>query len=200
MITTIILDRGHATLDTKGNYITPGKQFEFENGLRVYEGYENQKYVEALAKEALKAKLNVVYTVNPTDATDPSLVSRVKIANRLPNKDSLFYLSIHNNAGKGKGTEVFTSKGDTRSDKYAESIIYEIQKALPTRIIRTDLKDKDKDKEEDFYVLKQTIMPAVLMEYGFFDNKEDYEFLSNPANIELFAKATIAGIIKTKIK
>lgn len=200
MVTTLILDRGHATLDKDGKYVTPGKQFKFPNGLHVYEGFENQKYVEALAREATKAKLKVVYTVQPNDPSDPSLGERVRFANRLPNKETLLYVSVHNNACGGKGTEVFTSKGETKSDKYAESILNEISKVFPKRAIRSDTKDGDKDKEADFYVIKQTVMPAVLLEYGFFDNEEDYAFLSNPCNIELLAKATIAGIINTKIK
>jgi N-acetylmuramoyl-L-alanine amidase len=43
-------------------------------------------------------------------------------------------------------------------------------------------------------------MPAILLEYGFFDNREDYEFLSNPCNIELMAKATIDGIVSAVSK
>lgn len=198
MVTTLILDRGHATLDKDNKYATVGKQFVFPDKLHVYEGYENQKYVEKLTHYAIKAGLKVVYTILPSDPTDKSLADRVKFANRLPDKASCLYVSIHNNAGGGEGTEIFTSKGQTQSDIYAEKILDAIQLKFPTRKIRTDMKDGDKDKEENFYVLKQTIMPAVLIEYGFFDNRKDYEFLSNPCNIDLLAQATIAGILSVK--
>ena len=38
----------------------------------------------------------------------------------------------------------------------------------------------DKDKEEDFYVLRKTKSPAVLLECGFFDNWQDFELLKDP--------------------
>lgn len=201
MITTLILDRGHATLDKNGKYSTPGKQFKFDDGLHAYEGYENQKYVERIAHFAIKAGLKVVYTVEPSDPTDVSLVERVRIANRLPNKDGCLYVSVHNNAGGGEGTEVFTSIDQTRSDLFAEHILEAIASKFPKRKMRLDTSDGDKDKESNFYVLKYTIMPAVLLEYGFFDNRKDYEFLSNACNIELMAEATVNGILKaSKIK
>lgn len=198
MINTLILDRGHATLDKNDKYSTPGKQHKFEDGLHVYEGYENQKYVERLTHYAKKAGIKVIYTVEPSDPTDVSLGERVRIANRLPDKENCLYLSVHNNASGGEGTEAFTSIGQTKSDKFAEAIIDAIQYKFPSRKMRTDTKDGDKDKESNFYVLQHTIMPAVLMEYGFFDNRKDYEFLSNSCNIDLLAEATIKGICSIK--
>lgn len=196
MITTLILDRGHATLNEQGYYATPGKQFIFPDKLHVYEGYENQKYTEALAKYGKEAGFKIEYTVKPNNPVDISLASRVTIANNLKDNKNSLYISVHNNAGGGKGTEVFTSIGQTKSDLFAEGIINSIIEAFPKRPIRLEVKDGDKDKEENFYVLKHTYMPAVLIEYGFFDNREDYNFLSNPTNIDLLAKATINGIIK----
>lgn len=191
---TIILDRGHATLDANGKYSTPGKQFVFPDGLHVFEGKENQKYVERLAFYAEKIGFKVKYTVNPSDPIDTSLGNRVTFANNLSNYDRCIFVSVHNNAGGGKGTEVFTSIGQTKSDIIAEEVIDSINAQFPFRPMRMDTRDGDKDKESNFYVLSKTKMPAILIEYGFFDNREDYEFLSNPCNIELMAKATIEGI------
>lgn len=191
---TLILDRGHATLDANGKYVTPGKQFTFPDGTIVYEGRENQKYVERLAFYAEKKGFKVLYTVNPSDPTDPSLGNRVRFANNQRNAKECLFISVHNNAGKGQGTEVFTSIGQTKSDIVAEEIIDAISLQYPLRKMRIETSDGDKDKESNFYVLAHTTMPAVLIEYGFFDNEDDYEFLSNPCNIELLAKATIEGI------
>ncbi len=195
-VTTLILDRGHATLDKNGKYITPGKQFKFPDGLHVYEGFENQRYVEALALYGKEKGFNIVYTIDPTNPADTSLGQRVLFANLHKEAKNSLYLSVHNNAGAGQGTEVFTGIGQTKSDIFAQGIIDEIQATFPKRLMRIDTKDGDEDKEENFYVLKHTSMPAVLMEYGFFDNRIDYEFLSNQININLMAKATIDGIIK----
>lgn len=199
MINTIILDRGHATLSNDKKYATAGKQWKFPDGLHVYEGYENQKYTEAIARYALLEGFKVEYTVKPNDPKDPSLENRVQFANTLKDRKTSLFVSIHNNAGGGVGTEVFTSVGKTQSDSFAEGIINEISKAFPDRKMRTDLKDGDKDKEENFYVLKNTSMPAVLLEIGFFDNRQDYEWLSNKINIDRVARAVVEGIKQTCI-
>lgn len=201
MIDTIIIDRGHATLDDKGRYVTPGKQAIFADGTHVYEGRENQKYAECLAKKAEALGFKVQFTVSPTDPSDPSLVTRVLKANASKYRKTSIYLSLHNNAGgrKGEGTEVFTSVGQTLSDKFAQGIINEIRKVLPNRKIRADIADHDDDKEEQFYVLRKTNMPAVLMEYGFFDNPVDYKYLSNPDIIDKMCEATLNGVVNTLI-
>ena len=194
MIDTIILDRGHATLSNDKKYVTPGKQYKFPDGLHVYEGFENQKYTEAIARYAILEGFQVVFTVKPNDPKDPPLGDRVKFANNHKNKKTSLFVSVHNNAGGGEGTEVFTSIGKTLSDTFAENIISKISETFPSRKMRLDLKDGDKDKEENFYVIKNTIMPAVLLEIGFFDNRKDYEWLSNEINIDRVARAIVEGI------
>lgn len=200
MITTLILDRGHATLDSKGKYSTPGKQYTFPDGLHVYEGYENQKYTEAIAEYAKTVGFKVEYTVEPKDPTDLPLYNRVMKANSSKARLNSLYISIHNNAGAGIGTEVFTSIGKTLSDTFAEGILDSYQKNIPTRKLRMDTKDGDKDKEENFYVIAKTSMPAILIEFGFFDNREDYNWLSNPNTIKMMAKLTVDGIVNTNIQ
>ena len=199
MVNTIILDRGHATLDNKGSYVTKGKKATLPDGRKVFEGKENEKYVIAMAKYAELAGLRVEYTVKPTDPADPSLFARVLRANNSRNRNNSVFVSVHNNAANGTatGTEVFTSIGQTLSDNYATGIISEYEKAFPSRRIRKDLTDKDPDKESNFYVLAKTTMPAVLLEIGFFDTPSDYDWLSNPDTIDKIAKATIDGIVNT---
>ena len=198
-ITTLIIDRGHGTCNEKVKYPTPGKQATLPSGLHVYEGFENEKYCKSLESWAIKAGYKVVFTVEPSDPTDLPLSSRVAFANKQKDKGVSLFLSVHNNAGggKGEGTEIFTSKGNTASDKYAEGMINSIKEILPTRKLRIDPSDGDQDKEENFYVLKNTNMPAILLEIGFFDNEVDYKWLSNPLTISSFSRAIINGITKT---
>lgn len=190
---TIILDRGHGLLDRNGKYTTIGKQ-AMVNGTMVYEGELNKLYVKAIAKYAKAYNLKIEYTVNPDDSKDISLSNRVAIANKI---EKGIFISIHNNAanGKGYGTEVFTTKGQNNSDKLATDIINAIKKELPKRKIRTDLVDCDEDKEALFFVLKHCKHVSVLIEYGFFDNPDDYVYIKNPVNIDAFAKATVFGIM-----
>lgn len=196
MVDTIIIDRGHGLLNPQGVYVTPGKRAKLPDGRQVYEGVENQKYALAIEKWAKHRGFKVEYTVPNLDFHDVTLAQRVRTANNSKNAKTAIFVSIHNNAANGKavGTEVFTSIGQTLSDIYAEGVIKEIMRVFPDRRMRTCTLDKDLDKEANFYVLKHTTMPAILIEYGFFDTPSDYDWLSNPDVIDRAAKATVDGI------
>ena len=93
------------------------------------------------------------------------------------------YFSMHGNAAntKAHGIEIFTSKGETMSDKYATTVMESIMKSFPDEKFRLDTwSDGDIDKEANFYVLRKTAMPAMLLEMWFFDNRKDAEKMNNP--------------------
>lgn len=51
-------------------------------------------------------------------------------------------------------------------------------------------------KSDLFYVLKGTLMPAVLIEVGFITNREDMEFINDQKNVENFVEAVAEGLGK----
>jgi len=182
MIKNIILDAGHGGIDSKGNYTTaPSKMFKFPDGEVAYEGVLNRQITGHIYTFLRNHKeLNIVCTVNQDDPTDVSLADRVKIANKFKSSETIF-ISIHCNAGGGTGFELYTTKGVTKSDILAEKIATQaeaIYKDVNLKL-RYDLSDGDKDKEEDFYVLRKTNCPAVLLECGFFDSAVDFALLKD---------------------
>lgn len=184
-IKNVILDPGHGGLDGSGHYTTaPNKMHKFPDGKIAYEGVINRQIAAQVEKCLEGHGLKVSYTVAPDDPTDVSLGTRVKIANR-ENPNETLFISIHNNASeshKASGFEIFTSVGLTKSDALAEHIATAVE-PLYKKVgisLRYDLSDGDKDKEVDFYVLRKTKCPAVLLECGFFDNKKDFAKLSDP--------------------
>jgi N-acetylmuramoyl-L-alanine amidase len=78
-----------------------------------------------------------------------------------------------------RGFMVFTTVGQTRSDKLAELVIQAVERAKIVRV-RTENADGDGDYERDFYMVKQTRMPAILIEAGFFTNLEEALWLQHP--------------------
>lgn len=182
-IKNIILDPGHGGIDANGNYTTaPGKMFKFPNGDIAYEGVLNRQ-ITFFIKQCLEAhpEFNVVTTVGLDDPTDVSLKDRVITANKFKASETIF-ISIHCNAGGGTGFEIFTSDGLTKSDALAERISDAVEGVYRRHNLklRYDLSDGDKDKEANFYVLKKTNCPAVLIECGFFDNRKDFDLLKDP--------------------
>jgi N-acetylmuramoyl-L-alanine amidase len=176
-----LLDPGHGGLDEDNNYVTPGKRSPlFEDGSCLYEGVNNREIVKLLQNALEDANID---SVNIVDSyRDISLNERVRRANELGRGLKCIYISIHSDAfGNGKqwtspsGISVYTSVGQTKSDEFADYVIQELQcnfeNTVKWRFDKSS--DGDKDKEAHFYVLRKTLMPAILCELGFHTNKEE---------------------------
>ena len=163
----VILDNGHGK-DTKG------KQSPWWQGFGVlYEWEFNRDIVRRITR--LCRQNDIPFHVLVPEDNDVSLQERVRRANMVwdNTKGQCFLLSIHANAGLGTGYEVYTSRGQTKSDTLATMLFNEMKGAFPTKRMRTDYMDGDPDKESDFYILKHTKCPALLSENFFMDNYDD---------------------------
>jgi len=201
----LLTDSGHGGLikDSSGKLIyTTGnkKRYKFPDGKEALEGMINRD-VESILIKLWEADNRPVVDISH-GSLDISLKNRVNFANGLydqyVDKYRLFYLSLHSNAAKGKGTgvEVFTSKGQTLSDPCATIIIDDLKEAFPDIKFRVDKIDGDEDKEDNFYVLRETKMRAVLVEFLFFDNYSDWQLLQNEEIIEKYAKSLYKSLLK----
>lgn len=188
-----LLDNGHGGF-INGVYQTNPKYGKkspiWPDGRQLFEGEFNRDVVKRIAKLLSEAKIE--YKIIVPEETDISLQDRAVRANNIHmanNKQTIFF-SIHANGGGGTGYEIWTSKGETMSDKYATILYNELKKEFPDMIGRKDLRDGDVDKEEDFYVLKYTAMPAVLSENFFQDTlNPDCEILMSEEGREKIAIA-----------
>lgn len=173
----ILIDNGHSRN-------TAGKRSPlFDDGkTRLYEWEYNRKVARELHRRLCANGICNVLLV-PEDDYDVPLSERAARANKY-GKDNLF-ISIHLNAfGDGKtwnsasGWSVWTSKGETKSDKIATIFWNTAREILPMDVsLRKDMSDGDPDNESNFTVLTKTIMPAILTENLFMTNKEDVRFL-----------------------
>ncbi|MDH7447099.1 N-acetylmuramoyl-L-alanine amidase [Aquimarina sp. 2201CG14-23] len=171
----VLLDNGHGGL-INGKYQTPGKRKDWGDKGIIYEGEFNRAIVNGIIQELTLLKISYV-NIAP-EYRDVRLETRVKRANQYPASKS-FYLSVHSNAGGGSGSEFYTSPGDTKSDKIATIFGETYKQEFPDRRLRTDFSDGDLDKEQRFFVLSKTKMPAVLTESFFMDNLEEFENILN---------------------
>ncbi len=184
----LILDAGHGgiiKIDKKQIYPTaPRKMYDHGELGIAYEGEHTRRIAdEILKKWAVKMSKPYLYLGSNLDV---DLDTRVNLANDVynDNKDkyNCLFLSIHLNAGKGTGFEVWTSIGQTKSDEYAEILAQELIKERPDIKFRPDkISDGDLDKESSFSVLRKTIMPAVLAELCFFDRVQDWNYIKTAA-------------------
>lgn len=172
-----LLDAGHGGIDKNGKYLTaPDKMHVFPDGLTIYEGVINRAITKILYAKLEKADIDFALVYH--DIEDTPLSERVMTADNVYRKDKRsIYLSIHSNAGGGSGFEIFTSPGQTKSDKIANIFCETYMKHFPDYPFRPDKSDGDADKEADFYVLRKTDCPSLLVENLFFDNHKEAEYL-----------------------
>ena len=103
-------------------------------------------------------------------------------------------VSIHHNAYNGKwnkatGVEVYTDKNPTQKDLLLATYIYE-------RLVKyTGLKARGV-KHENWAVINQNSIPAVLTEGGFMDSTIDYPIITSDAGQDAYARAVAEGLIQ----
>jgi len=196
-----LLDAGHGGLTSEGCYTTaPAKMHVFDDGLTFYEGVNNRAIIDELI--SLMKQADFEYELVYDQVHDTPLVERVAKANALYTKDKrCIYISIHSDAmpgplqGKGSGFAVYTSKGQTKSDIIAQIFGDTYGDFLNQFKFRKDLSDGDDDFEEDFYVLRKTNCPAILIENLFFDNRREAEYLMSKAGQEKIADILFLAIL-----
>lgn len=204
---TVFIDCGHGGIDPNtGRYTTaPSKMWKhnrgvFHDGSTFYEGVSNRVFGKLLAEDLTRRGYSYLFVNHPW--RDNSLKSRVDIANayhRTVNEG--IYVSLHSNAVNRQdgatGISVWTSVGQTASDPIATSVHKELGKLMmgTMKMMSQVSQDKDPDYESQFYVLVNTIMPAILLENGFFDNFNDSTLLMNKSYQDKFIKGLVDGLI-----
>ena len=197
----IIIDAGHGGIDDNGNYTTaPGKMFKHKNGEIAYEGKFNRELSTFIGQIAEQLGYDVVYTVNPFDATDVSLKDRVAIANDyIGQAENAVFISIHGDACKNHnaiGWSIYTTKKVNNSDILAEVIADSVEPYMKnvSRCKFDIYSDGDKDKEVNYYIIKLVNCPSVLLENGFFDNWNDWIKMKDSKHQSLLATYIVEGI------
>jgi len=168
------LDPGHGGM-IDGKYTTaPAKMFDHGDFI-FYEGLFNRHIVIKLSEILRGSSYNyILSTTSNLDISLPIRIQRSRNYYKLYKNMHHIFLSIHGNAAgieSAHGIEIYTSPGETQSDKIA-AYYYKRLKTLGWKM-RTDYSDGDPDKESKFYVLTKTPMPAILLELGFFTNKNE---------------------------
>ena len=172
----ILIDNGHG-IQTKGKRSPDGKLLEY-----AYTRELARRIVSILQSRGYNSELLV-----PEDDDIP-LSERVRRTNahcQAFGKTNVILISIHvNAAGDGSkwmnatGWSCYTCKGQTESDRLADSLYKAAEQILKNQVIRTDYaRDGDPDWEENFYILRHSLCPAVLVEQFFMDNKKDFAYL-----------------------
>ena len=185
----IILDSGH-------NEYVQGKEAP-DKSMREWEFNNDMQY--RILKMLNEYPEFYIYLTNPEPAkkNEIGLTKRATLANsewRSKGKPDAMFISLHANAygtwTSANGCETFHARNASlKSKKFAKIVndsIHETLKSLNPKSVNRGVKC------ENFAVIKNAAMPAVLIEYAFYTNKTDLNILKN--NRQELAVATVKAI------
>ena len=199
----ILIDNGHG-IQTKGKRSPDGKLLEYA-------------YTRELARQIVKILQSRDYDAEllvPEDDDIP-LSERVRRVNEIcltyepscpapTGHPDVILISLHLNAA-GDGTKwmnatgwsCYTCKGQTESDRLADSLYKAAEQILKNQVIRTDYaRDGDPDWEENFYILRHSLCPSVLTENFFMDSRYDLEYLQSEVGHQAIVGIHVEGIVE----
>lgn len=180
---TIVVDPGHGGPDPGA--IGPTGTYEKNNTLPV--ALELSGLLRSAGARVILTRSTDVTPAEGTYSSLSDLQTRTKIANE---QNADLFISLHNDSFSNPdvgGTTTFYSSASpvaARSKALADSIQSELVKviALNNRGV----------KDAAFYVLKNTKMPAVLVEIGFISNPTEEQLLGAPD----FQRKTALGVYR----
>ncbi|MDO4744273.1 MAG: N-acetylmuramoyl-L-alanine amidase, partial [Clostridia bacterium] len=180
-VETILIDAGH-------NY--SGRDTGAENTeLQIKEEDITWQIADKLRRNLEDMGYNVVMTREKiTDSIAntsvlESLQARVDLGHQAL---ADLFISIHCNAGGGSGTEVYCFQKSGYAGRLAELV----QDSIASN---TELYDRGV-KTANFFVIQNTLMPAILVETGFIDNSKDVQILASEDGQQAIAEAIAESV------
>ncbi|MBX7209457.1 MAG: N-acetylmuramoyl-L-alanine amidase [Verrucomicrobiaceae bacterium] len=171
---TVVIDAGHGGRD----------------GGAVWNGLLERNLTLDVAKRldaALRARGVRTLMTRRSDTT-VELSTRAVIANRCR---SAVFVSIHFNACRDRSASgIETHYRSARGKELALSV----QRSLDKRVTGINRNVS----YADYKVLRETRMPAVLVECGFISNKKEARLCASPAHRQKLAEAIATGILEAK--
>ncbi len=186
---TVVIDAGHGGKDSGAT----------NKGLKLYEKNLNLDIAKAIEKRLSNLGINVIMT--RTNDTFLELYERSAIAN---SKGADLFVSVHNDTsqGNGDGAHIIHSVHDKNSGM-SKTLATNIGNSIKSNTTQNLKKYSpiwsryNSKKNDDYYsVIRQTQMPAVIVEHAFMNNN-DIQAVDTPKKRTIMGNAVADGIYKT---
>ncbi|HSX11258.1 MAG TPA: N-acetylmuramoyl-L-alanine amidase [Chlamydiales bacterium] len=177
---TVVLDVGHGGTD---------------RGARGHLPYCEEKKICLLTARLVKQYLDQLgYHVVMTRNTDAfiSLPRRVEIATQAQGN---IFVSVHFNSSRSpeaSGIEVFFH--DSKENRPRTGASRKLADAVLSRVIRRTSAQSRGVKKGNFFVIRETSMPAILVEGGFISNPDERVLLKSRDYQEKIARGIADGV------
>lgn len=182
----IMVDPGHGGSDAGAI----GPEGNKESNVNLGVGLKLRDKLEDLGAEVRMTRETDRKVSHPDASQGEELRARVALANNWP---AQVYVSVHSNSAANPaahGTETYHSRNASRkSREMAGNVHEEMVKA-------TGFRDRGV-KAANFHVIKNTFMPAILVETGFMSNPVEEQNLIDPVMQDKIAQAITNGVEET---
>lgn len=182
----IVIDSGHGGVDS-GKVSVLG---EYEKDINLAVSRKLKDMLVAGGYEVIMTRTDDegLYTANSSNKKSEDLKKRCEI---IDNSNAVFAVSIHQNSyheSSVKGAQVFYYKNSDEGKVLAETI----QDSLREQLDNTN--KRQAKNNSDYYLLRNTKVPTVIVECGFLSNYEEAKKLSDDMYQKKVAQAIFIGI------
>ena len=180
LMPTIVLDAGHGGTDLGAR--RPGPYCE-EKRITLQTARAVRRYLTQMGYNVIMTREN--------DLALP-LARRVEIANQKP---ATLFVSVHFNACRtpsAHGVEVYFY--DSSAERSRTSASKQLADSVLRRVIRNTSAVSRGVKAGNLYVLRETDMPAILVEGGFISNPEERALLKKSDYLDKIGRGIADGV------
>lgn len=183
---TIVIDAGHGGRDNgcSGN----GGSIESEINLAIAK--KTQKFLTSIGINVVMTRVdnNGLYDAGADNFKQSDMAKRMEIIESA-NPDMV--ISIHQNSFKDTsqhGAQAFYQQDDERSQEFAIAMQNQLKRQL--------IGSRMESNKGDYYLLKESKLPAILIECGYLTNVEDELRLMSDDYQDKVAYAILCGVVE----
>lgn len=183
---TIVVDAGHGGRDDGCSGDNGSKESEIN--LKVAKSLK--KYLEDYGINVVMTRCdgNALYDANATNFKESDMQNRIKLINEA---NPHMVISIHQNSFSDsdiRGAQAFYQEGKEESRLFADGVQSQLISQLPSA--------RSECNKGDYYLLKESNYPAIIVECGYLTNNEEEKLLMSDDYQNKVSYAIMCGVVK----
>lgn len=183
---TIVIDAGHGGRDDGCTGVSGTKESEIN--LSIARMLKDNLETLGINVVMTRCDGNGLYKSNVTNFKKSDMSERIKIIEKAL---ADMVISIHQNSyldSRQRGAQVFYQENDNDSRAFADSVQSQLILQLPNA--------RKECNKGDYYLLKESHVPAVLIECGYLSNEEEEKLLASIDYQQKVSYAIMCGVVK----
>lgn len=183
---TIVIDAGHGGRDDGCSGFGGSKESDIN--LKVAKNLKT--FLEEMGVKVVmtRSDKNALYDADATNFKESDMKNRMKV---IDSANPQMVISIHQNSftdSSVKGAQAFYQEDEEKSKVFAESVQSQLLTQLPNA--------KKECNAGDYYLLKESRYPAIIVECGYLTNSEEEKLLISDEYQNKVAYSIMCGVVK----